>query len=129
MELALRTGRPADALEHLTRLAPVTPQFAVYTLDARRAEGEALAALGRRGEAEARLREVEAEAAALGASRPAGGRVSRSRVSSTRRPRDEARRARADARRLREGRGRADRRSDLLRGFKASPVLREAVGA
>ena len=99
-ELALRAGRPAEALEHLTRLAPVAPQFAVYVLDARRAEGEALVALGRRGEAEARLREVTDRS--RGARRPAGRLARESRAGAAPRRagrRDEARAARADARR------------------------------
>ena len=131
MELALRANRPADALEHLTRLAPVTPQFAVYALDARRAEGEALAALGRRGDAEARLREVRTDAAALGVL-PAGWRASLAlaRLLDAAGRRDEAQAARADARRaLEKVAAGLTGAPDLLRGFRASPVFREAVGA
>jgi class 3 adenylate cyclase/tetratricopeptide (TPR) repeat protein len=131
MEFALRVNRPADALEHLTRLAPVTPQFAVYALDARRAEGEALAALGRRGDAEARLREVRTEAAALGVL-PAGWRASLAlaRLLDAAGRRDEAQAARADARRaLEKVAAGLTGAPDLLRGFRASPVFREAEGA
>ena len=127
-ELALRTGQPAEALGHLARLEPIASQFALYMLDARRAEGEALVALGRRDEGEARLRAVKAEAAALGAV-PAGWRASLAlaRLLDATGREAEARATRAEARRLLEKVAAGlTGAPDLLRGFKVSPVYREA---
>ncbi len=128
-ELALRSGQPAEALRHLTRLDPIASQFALYMLDARRAEGEALVALGRRDEGETRLRAVKAEAAALGAA-PAGWRASLAlaRLLDATGRADEARAARADARRLLERVAAGlTGAPDLLRGFKASPPYAESL--
>ena len=130
-ELALRTGQPAEALGHLARLEPIASQFALYMLDARRAEGEALVALGRRDEGEARLRAVKTEAAALGAV-PAGWRASLAlaRLLDATGREAEARAARAEARRLLEKVAAGlTGAPDLLRGFKASPVYREAFAS
>ena len=127
-ELALRTGQPAEALGHLARLAPIASEFALYMLDARRAEGEAFIALGRRDEGEARLRAVKVEAAALGAT-PAGWRASLALaqlLDATGRE-AEARAARAEARRLLERVAAGlTGAPDLLRGFKASAPYRQA---
>ena len=131
MELALLTGRPADALDHLRRLAPVAPQFAVYALDARRVEAQALAALGRGDEVEARLRAVRADAATLGGI-PAGWRASLAlaRLLEAAGRRDEAQAARADARRgLDKVAAGLTGAPDLLRGFKASAAYREAFAS
>ena len=128
-ELALRSGQPAEALRHLARLDPIASQFALYMLDARRAEGEALVALGRRDEGETRLRAVKAEAAALGAA-PAGWRASLAlaRLLDATGRADEARAARADARRLLERVAAGlTGAPDLLRGFKASPPYAESL--
>ena len=127
MELAVRTGRPAEALERLAHL-PAISQFAVYALDARRAEGEALIALGRRADGEVQLKAVEADAAALGVA-PAGWRVSLAlaRLFDATGRDAEARAARADARRLLEKVAAGlTGAPDLLRGFQASPPYREA---
>jgi tetratricopeptide (TPR) repeat protein len=131
MELALRTGRPAEALDQWERLPPNTAQFAVYALDARRVEAEALAALGRRAEAEARLRTVRADAVTLGGV-PAGWRANwaLARFLEADGRRSEAEAARADARRALDKVGTGlTGVPDLLRGFRATPVFREAVGA
>jgi tetratricopeptide (TPR) repeat protein len=69
-ELPLRFGRPAEALAAAHRFLETAPQFGVFAADARRVEGEALAALGRADEAEASLRRAKAEAVALGAEPP-----------------------------------------------------------
>ena len=98
-------------------------------LDARRAEGEALVALGRRDEGETRLRAAKAEAAALGAA-PAGWRASLAlaRLLDATGRADEARAARADARRLLERVAAGlTGAPDLLRGFKASPPYAESL--
>jgi class 3 adenylate cyclase/tetratricopeptide (TPR) repeat protein len=129
MELALRTGRPAEVLDLLARAEPLLSQFAVYALDARRAAGEALVALDRRDEGEARLREVRTDAAALGAA-PAGWRASLAlaRLFDATGRAAEARAARADARRLVEKVAAGlTGAADLLRGFQASPVYRETA--
>ena len=126
--LALHQSRPGDALELARRVQQVFPQLVVFGTDARRAEGEALVALGQVAEGETLLRQVRAEAAALGAA-PVGWRaglaLARLLDATGRAP--EARAARADARRL------LDRVAagltgapDLLRGFEASPAYREA---
>ena len=107
----------------------IASQFALYMLDARRAEGEALVALGRRDEGETRLRAVKAEAAALGAA-PAGWRASLAlaRLLDATGRADEARAARADARRLLEQVAAGlTGAPDLLRGFKASPPYAESL--
>ncbi|HSD25848.1 MAG TPA: hypothetical protein VLL75_01030, partial [Vicinamibacteria bacterium] len=130
-ELALRTGQPAEALGHLARLEPIASQFALYMLDARRAEGEALVALGRRDEGEARIRAVKAEATALGVV-PAGWRASLAlaRLLDATGREVEARAARAEARRLLEKVAAGlTGAPDLLRGFKASAVCREAFAS
>jgi tetratricopeptide (TPR) repeat protein len=130
-ELALRSGQPAEALRHLTRLDPIASQFALYMLDARRAEGEALVTLGRRDEGETRLRAVKAEAAGLGAA-PAGWRASLAlaRLLDATGRVDEARAARADARRLLERVAAGlTGAPDLLRGFKASPPYAESLAS
>jgi class 3 adenylate cyclase/tetratricopeptide (TPR) repeat protein len=131
MELTLRTGRPADALDQWAQLPLSAAQFAVYALDARRVEAEALATLGRSDEVEARLRAVRADAATLGGI-PAGWRASLAlaRLLEAAGRRDEAQAARADARRgLDKVAAGLTGAPDLLRGFKASAVHREAFGA
>jgi class 3 adenylate cyclase/tetratricopeptide (TPR) repeat protein len=130
MELALRRNRPTDALNLLARFEPMVSQFAVYALDAQRVAGEALIALNRRDDGEARLREVKAAAATLGAA-PAGWRVSLAlaRFFDATGRAAEARAARTDARRLVEKVAAGlTGAADLLRGFQASPVYREATG-
>ena len=127
-ELALRSGQPAEALGHLARLDPIASQFALYMLEARRAEGEAFVALGRPGEGEARLRQAKAEAAALDAA-PAAWRASLAlaRLLDATGREAEARAARAEARRpLEKVAAGLTGAPDLLRGFKASPAYREA---
>jgi class 3 adenylate cyclase/tetratricopeptide (TPR) repeat protein len=131
MELALRTGRPAEAFDLFARFEPLVSPFGVYALDARRAAGEAQIALERRDDGEARLRQVRADAATLGAA-PAGWRASLAlaRVLDATGRAAEARAARADARRLVEKVAAGlTGAADLLRGFQASPVYREAVTA
>jgi class 3 adenylate cyclase/tetratricopeptide (TPR) repeat protein len=130
-ELALRTGRPAEALGHLARLEPTASQFALYMLDARRAEGEAFVALGRQDEGEARLRAMKAEAATLGAV-PAGWRagLALARLCDATGREAEAGAARTEARRLLEKVAAGlTGVPDLLRGFKASPAYREAFAS
>jgi tetratricopeptide (TPR) repeat protein len=72
--LALQAGRPDEALGHLARLEPVASQFALLMLDPRRAGGEALVALDRRDEGEARLRAVAAAALRRDRARGRGAR-------------------------------------------------------
>jgi tetratricopeptide (TPR) repeat protein len=128
IDVAVRAGRPAEALDRLALLPSIASQFGVYILDARRAGGEALVALNRREEGEAQLRSVKTEAAALGAL-PVGWRTSLAlaRLLDVAGRRTEAQAERADARRL------LDRVAagltgapDLLRGFRATPAYREA---
>jgi hypothetical protein len=129
MELALRTERPAEALDLLARLEPFVSQFGVYALDARRVAGEALIAVGHRDDGEARLQQVKADAADLGAA-PAGWRASLAlaRLFEATGRGAEARAARAEARRLLEKVAAGlTGAPDLLRGFQASPVYREAA--
>jgi class 3 adenylate cyclase/tetratricopeptide (TPR) repeat protein len=131
MELALRTKRPADVLAHLARLKPLLSPFGVYSLEARRTAGEALIALGRRDEGEAELQQVKTDAVAVGAA-PVGWRVNLAlaRLFDTSGRAAEARAARADARRLIEKVAAGlTGAADLLRGFRASPVYREAVSS
>jgi tetratricopeptide (TPR) repeat protein len=127
--LALDQGRTEDALEAARRTQRVLTQYVVFASDARRIEGEALFALGRTADAEARLRQAKAETVALGAA-PPGWRASLAlaRLLDRTGRADEARAARADARRLLE-RVAAGLSGvpDLLRGFRASPVYREAA--
>lgn len=128
-DLALQTRPPDETLGHLARLEPVASQFALYMLDGRRARGEALVALGRGDEGEARLREVKVEATTLGAA-PAGWRASLAlaRLFDATGRADEARAARADARRLLEKVAAGlTGAPDLLRGFRASATYREAA--
>jgi class 3 adenylate cyclase/tetratricopeptide (TPR) repeat protein len=66
-DLALREGRPEEARAHARRVQETVPQCVAFAADARRAEGEALVALGQAAEAEARLRAAKAEAVDLGA--------------------------------------------------------------
>ena len=128
-DLALHHGRPGDALESARRFQETLAQFKTWATDARRIEGEALVALGRLAEGETLLRQVVAEAGALGAA-PVGWRASLAlaRLLDATARRDEAGALRADARRLLEkvaiGLTGAP---DLLRGFEASPAYREAV--
>ena len=129
-ELALGQGRVDEALESARGYQRDYAQYAVFVADARRIEGEALAALGRLAEGETLLRQARADATALGAA-PAGWRASLALarlLDATGRP-DDARAARADARRLLE-RVAAGLSGvpDLLRGFQASPAYREAAG-
>jgi class 3 adenylate cyclase/tetratricopeptide (TPR) repeat protein len=130
VDLALHQDRPGDALELARQFQQVAPQYAAQEADARRAEGEALGALGRIAEGEALLRQAKADAAALGAA-PAGWRASLAlarRLDATGRA-DEARAARADARRLLEKVAAGlSGVPDLLRGFQSSPAFREAAG-
>jgi tetratricopeptide (TPR) repeat protein len=130
MELALRTGRPAEALDQWAQLPPSVAQFAIYALDARRVEAEALATLGRGDDAETRLRAVRADAATLGGI-PAGWRASLAlaRLLDTAGRREEAQTARAVARRgLEKVAAGLTGAPDLLRGFKAGAAYREAFG-
>jgi hypothetical protein len=128
---ALRQGRPAEALGPARRLQQVLPQVVVYASDARRAEGEALLALGQRVDGEALLRRAKTDAAAVGAA-PVGWRASLAlaRLFDATGRATEARAARADARRLLEkvaaGLSGAP---ELLRGFRASAAYREASAA
>jgi class 3 adenylate cyclase/tetratricopeptide (TPR) repeat protein len=69
-ELALRMGRPAEALAAARRFREAAPRFRVLGPDAWRVEGEALAALGRVDEALAALRRAKAGAVAIGAEPP-----------------------------------------------------------
>jgi tetratricopeptide (TPR) repeat protein len=69
-DVALQSGRPAEALEHVQHLRDTAPQFRVFVADAGRAEGEALAALGRADEALVALRQAKAEAVAMNAEPP-----------------------------------------------------------
>ena len=129
-DLALDQGRPGDALEAARRLQQILPQYVLYATDARRAEGEALSALGQIAEGEALLRRAKAEAADLGAA-PPGWRASLAlaRLLDATGRADEARLARADARRLLEKVAAGlTGVPDLLRGFQASPAYREAAG-
>jgi hypothetical protein len=129
LELALQTQRPAEVLDLLARLEPLLSQFDVYALDAWRAAGEALVAMGRRDEGEARLRAVKADAAALGAA-PAGWRanLALARLFDATGRGAEARTARTDARRLLEKVAAGlTGAPDLLRGFQATPAYREAA--
>jgi tetratricopeptide (TPR) repeat protein len=130
-ELALRAGRPQEALAGLEGLEFGASQFALYLPDVRRVEGEALAALGRGPEGEARLHEALAQALGVGAA-PATWRAglalarlldAAGRPEEARAPRGEARRA---VERVASGLSGAP---ELLRGFKASAVFREAAGA
>jgi tetratricopeptide (TPR) repeat protein len=128
-DYALDQGRPGDALESARRFQQVFPQHAVFATDARRVEGDALRALGQIAEAEALLRQAKAAAAALGAA-PVGWRASLAlaRLLDATGRTDEARGARADARRLLEKVATGlTGVPDLLRGFKATAVYREAT--
>jgi class 3 adenylate cyclase/tetratricopeptide (TPR) repeat protein len=131
LDLALHQRRPGDALESARRFQQVFPQHAGFVADARRAEGEALLALGQVAEGEALLRHAKADAAALGAA-PVGWRAGLALaqlLDATGRA-DEARDARADARRLLEKVAAGlTGAPDLLRGFKASPVYRKAFSS
>jgi predicted ATPase/class 3 adenylate cyclase len=69
-DLLLRVGRAEDALAAARRAAAMAPEMLVFVADARRVEGEALAALGRVGEALDVLREAKATAVALDARPP-----------------------------------------------------------
>ena len=129
-DLALHQDRPGDALAAARRIQQV-PQFVAFATDARRAEGEALWALGRTAEGEALLRQAKSDAAALEAA-PAGWRASLAlaRLLDATGREAEARAARADARRLLEKVAAGlTGAPDLLRGFKASPVYREAFAS
>jgi tetratricopeptide (TPR) repeat protein len=66
-ELALRAGRPAEALDAARHFLRTAPQFRVLAADARRVEGEALAALARTEEAGPLLRRAKGEATAMAA--------------------------------------------------------------
>ena len=128
-EVALRTGQPAEALGHLGAWSSSPPNSPCTCsmragLRARRSWP-----WGARGEGEARIREVKAEAAALGAA-PSGWRASLAlaRLYDATGRMDDARAARADARRL------LDKVAtgltgvpELLRGFKATAAYREAT--
>jgi ATP/maltotriose-dependent transcriptional regulator MalT len=128
-DLALQQGRARDALESAHQLQQAHPQYAVFIADARRVEGEAFVTLGQLADGEALLRQAKADAAALGTA-PVGWRASLAlaRLLDATGRTDEARAARADARRL------LDKVAsgltgvpDLLRGFKATAVYREAT--
>jgi class 3 adenylate cyclase/tetratricopeptide (TPR) repeat protein len=127
-ELALEQARPRDALEWARRVQRAAPQYAALATDARRAEGDALLALGQSAEGEALLRQAKSNAAAVGAA-PAGWRASLAlaRLLDATDRAEEARAARADARRLLEKVAAGlTGAPDLLRGFKDSPAYREA---
>ncbi|MCC6176758.1 MAG: AAA family ATPase [Chloroflexi bacterium] len=66
-ELALRASRLDEVVETAARLRSRVPQARVFVADARRAEGEALAGLGRLAEAQRTLRTAKADAVAIGA--------------------------------------------------------------
>jgi tetratricopeptide (TPR) repeat protein len=129
-DVALQQGRASDALEAARRFQQRYAEYAVFVADARRIEGEALAALGQLADGEALLRQARAETTALGAT-PPGWRASLAlaRLLDRTGRADEARAARADARRLLE-RVAAGLSGvpDLLRGFRASLPYREAGG-
>jgi class 3 adenylate cyclase/tetratricopeptide (TPR) repeat protein len=69
-DFSLRDGRPEEALDRARRFLAAGFEFPVFVAAARRVEGEALAALARADEAEASLRQVQADARALGALPP-----------------------------------------------------------
>jgi hypothetical protein len=69
-DFSLRDGRPEEALDRARRFLAAGFEFPVFVAGARRVEGEALAALGRADAAEASLRQVQADARALGALPP-----------------------------------------------------------
>jgi class 3 adenylate cyclase/tetratricopeptide (TPR) repeat protein len=128
-DLALDQGRPGEALDAARRLQRILAQYAAFATEARRAEGQALFALGQVAEGEGVLRRAKAEAAELGAA-PVGWRASLAlaRLLGATGRADDARAARADARRL------LDKVAagltgvpELLRGFQASPAYREAI--
>jgi hypothetical protein len=129
VDLALQQDRASEALEAARRFHRRYSQYAVFVADARRAEAEALVALGQTAEGEALLRQAKAEATALGAA-PASWRANLALarlLHATGRP-AEAQAARADARRLLEKVGVGlTGAPDLLRGFEASPAYREAA--
>jgi tetratricopeptide (TPR) repeat protein len=130
-DVALAQGRFGDALESARQLQQTLPQYEDVATDSRRVEGEALRALGQPAEGEALLRRAQADAIALGAA-PVGWRASLAlarHLDATGRA-AEARAARADARRLLERVGAGlTGAPDLLRGFQASAVFREAASA
>ncbi|HEY7868251.1 MAG TPA: hypothetical protein VIF59_03435, partial [Methylomirabilota bacterium] len=69
-DLLLRIGHRDESLAAARRAAAMAPEMLVFVADARRVEGEALAALGRLPEALAVLHEAKATAAALDARPP-----------------------------------------------------------
>ena len=69
-DLLLRIRPPNEALAAARRAAAMSPEMRVFVADARRVEGEALAALGFVDEALAVLREAKATAVALDARPP-----------------------------------------------------------
>jgi class 3 adenylate cyclase/tetratricopeptide (TPR) repeat protein len=128
-DFALQQDRASEALEAARRFQRRYSQYSVFIADARRIEGEALAALGQLADAEALLRRAKAETATLGAA-PAGWRagLALARLLDRTGRGDEARQARADARRLLEKVAAGlSGVPDLLRGFQASPPYREAA--
>jgi tetratricopeptide (TPR) repeat protein len=66
-DLLLRAGRFEAALEKSRHTYDVAAEYAVFALDAREQQGQALLALGRFDEAEQVLRDVRARAQAIGA--------------------------------------------------------------
>ena len=67
---AIRQDRVDEALGLARRLQVIGLQWAVFVADAKRAEGEALVALGQVTEGEARIRQAKAEAATINAAPP-----------------------------------------------------------
>jgi class 3 adenylate cyclase/tetratricopeptide (TPR) repeat protein len=128
-QLALRAGRPDEALAHARRVQALVPQFVHFAADARRAEGEALLAAGHAAEAEGRLRSAKAEAGAAGAA-PAAWRaaLALARLLAAGGREAEARAEQAEARRLVE-RVAADLAGfpALRARFETTPPFREAA--
>jgi class 3 adenylate cyclase/tetratricopeptide (TPR) repeat protein len=129
-DLALRQGRPGEALVAARQLQRTLAPYPAFAADARRVEGEALVALGRTAEAEACLRQAGAEAAALGAA-PVGWRanLALARLLDAAGRADAATVARAEARRLIEqvAAGLAGA-LDLRHRLETSPAYRETAG-
>jgi tetratricopeptide (TPR) repeat protein len=69
-DFALRDGRRGEALHRARRFLAAGFEFPVFAAVARRVEGEALVALDRADEGKASLRQVQADAGALGALAP-----------------------------------------------------------
>jgi class 3 adenylate cyclase/tetratricopeptide (TPR) repeat protein len=124
--LALREGRAEEALRGARALQASHAPFRIHVADARRLEGEALAALGRREEAATVLGGAKAAAAALGAAPPRWRAcLALAELQAAAGRRAEAAAERAEARALLE-RVAADLPADLRPGFEASEPVRRA---